>query len=274
MRNILKSRLISASLMFLLIDVIGGLLIVAPLLVFLRIQFEYSGSALKLWPIVSPEIFSDLLINHGQALLMFLIAAAVIWVAYFPLRVFFAAGIYGMIIPQGNGGGTQIDSVRKFLTASASSWIGFIKIDIFGILVYVVALFLGLMFGSLLGQLISFLKPLTIVIFLLLGSTYIQILKIEVIARDDTSLVKSLRSTRDRIGVSFLRLILGNAAVVLAGFIAVLISWSLLTRVRGHDWTMVNAFLSILLQQAMIFFICLAQVLRINFNSSVMGKGE
>ncbi len=273
MKKILKSKIIVASLLFVLLDIIGGLLIMAPLLVFLRVHFEYTGSAFKLWPVISPEVLSDILVNDYQALVMFFIAAVVIYVAYFPLKVFVTAGIYKIIISEKESG-EEIDSARTFFIRSAEIWIGFVKTDIFGILIYIVALFLGIVFGGILGRLGLFWRAVTILLFFLLGSTYIQILKIAVAGNKDTSLRSVIRYTRSRIAGSFLRLALGNVAVVLIGFLIVLGLWSLLLWTRSYDWNIVTASLSVILQQGMIFFICLAQVLRINFNHSVIRKGE
>jgi len=273
MKKILKSKIIVASLLFVLLHMIGGLLIMAPLLVFLRIHFEHTGSALKLWPVISPEVLSDMLVNDSQALVMFFIAAAVIYIAYFPLKVFITAGIYNIIIFKKESG-EAIDSARTFLTRSAGIWIGFVKADIFGILIYIVALFLGVVFGGFLGRLGPYWRPTVILLLLLLGSTYIQILKIAVVDNEDTSLRSVIRFTRGRIGGSFLRLVLGNVAVALVGFLIVLGLWSLLLWTRSYNWNVVTASLSVILQQGMIFFICLAQVLRINFNYSVIKKGE
>lgn len=274
MMNIFKNRIVTASLIFLLADVIGGLLIMAPLLIFLRVVFEYSGSALKLWPVVEPEIISDLFINQGQALAMFLIAAVVIYAAYFPLKTFLGAGVYGIVLFNKGRSGREINSVRTFLTGAAAAWLGFIKIGIFGIIAYAVAIFLGMIIGGLLGHLISFLGPVTVILFLLMASTYVQILKIAVVVKGGTSLRDAIRDTRENIASSFLRLLTGNIAVAVAGLLVAIVLWTLLKWVRSYDWNVISAFLSILLQQGMIFSICLAQVLRINFNYSVLGKGE
>jgi hypothetical protein len=273
MKTVLKSKIIIASLLFVLLDIVGGLLIMAPLLVFLRIHFEHSGSALKLWPLISPEVLSDILVNDYQALVMFFIAAAVIYMAYFPLKVFITAGIY-KIITSGKESDEGIDSARTFFIRSAEIWIGFFKTDVFGILIYMVALFLGLMFGEILGRFSLFWRAATVLLFVLLGSTYIQVLKIAIADNKDTSLRSAISFTRSRIAGSFLRLALGNVAVALVGFLIVLGLWSLLLWTRSYNWNIVTASLSVILQQGMIFFICLAQVLRINFNHSVIRKGE
>lgn len=274
MKSILKNRLVEASLIFLLVDVIGGLLIMAPLLIFLRMRFEYSGSALKLWPVISPGVISDMFINHGQALAMFLIAAVIIYLACFPLKMLLNAGVYSIILFNDGQSGREIDSVSRFLTGAALSLIGFVKIGIFGIIAYIVAIFLGMMIGGLLGNVISFLGPLTVILLLLMASTYLQILKIAVVIQNDTSLRNSIRFTRQKVATSFLRLLVGNVAVGLAGFIVMIILWTLLRWMRSYDWNLISALVSILLQQGLIFSLCLAQVLRINFNYSVMGKGE
>lgn len=273
MKKILKNKIVVASLLFVLLDMIGGLLIMAPLLVFLRIHFEYTGSALMLWPVIAPEVLSDILINDYQALIMFFIAAAVIFLVYFPVKVFITAGIYNIIVFNKEKN-EAIDSVRTFFIRSAGIWTGFLKADIFGVFVYIVALFLGIVFGGFLGRLGSFLRPAVILMLLLLGSTYIQILKIAIVDNDDTSLRSVIRYTRNRIRGSFLRLALGNVAVALIGILTVLGLWSLLIWTRSYNWSIITASFSVILQQGIIFFICLAQVLRINFNYSVIKKGE
>ncbi len=273
MKKILKSKIVVSSLLFVLLDMIGGLLIMAPLLVFLRIHLEYSSSALKLWPVISPEVLSDILINDYQALVMFFIAAIVIYLAYFPLKVFVTAGIYNIIISNRESG-EAIDSTRTFLTRSAGVWVGFVKADILAIPIYMVALFIGVVFGGIMGRLGSFWRPAIILLLLLLGSTYIQVLKIAVTENKDTSLRSVIRFTRDRIRGSLLRLVLGNVSVALIGLLFVLGFWSLLLWTRSYDWNIVTASISVILQQGMIFSICLAQVLRINFNHSVIKKGE
>ena len=91
----------------------------APLLVFLRIHLEHSGSAFKLWPVISPGVLSDILVNDYQALVMFFMAAVVIYIAYFPLKVFITAGIYNVIICR-KGSGEEIDSASSIIEKTVS----------------------------------------------------------------------------------------------------------------------------------------------------------
>ena len=272
MRKILKSRILAAALLSTLLHIIGGLLVMAPFLVFLRINLEHSGSAFKLWPVISPEVIGDLLINNLQALTLYLIAAVVIYIAYFPLKTLLTAGIYCMIVSK--NGETVTLSMSDYLKNAILLWPGFVKVAIFGVPVYLISLFLGQIFGGMLGHIGSFLHPATILIFLLLSSTYLQILKVRMVTLNDSSLRKSMKATRNQIAASLGRIIIGNVSVGVVGLGIVFLFWLLLKRVRAFDWNLFSASGSIVLQQLIVFVVCLAQVLRINYNYSILKKGE
>jgi hypothetical protein len=72
---------------------------------------------------------------------------------------------------------------------------------------------------------------------------------------------------------SFGRLFVGNLSVSLAAFIAVMIIWFILKAVKSADWNIFIMALAIIIQQVMIFTVCLGQSIRINFNYSVIKKG-
>jgi hypothetical protein len=56
--------------------------------------------------------------------------------------------------------------------------------------------------------------------------------------------------------------------------VVVLIFWFILKAIKSSDWSLVLMIITIIIQQIMVFTICLAQSLRINFNYSVIKKGE
>ena len=90
----------------------------------------------------------------------------------------------------------------------------------------------------------------------------------------DNSLKTALRETRERIAGALLRIIIGNVSVGLAAFLVVLILWFVLKAIKSSEWSVILMILAILVQQMMALAICLAQALRINFNFSVIKKGE
>ncbi len=274
MKKFFQNRLLIATLLSTLLHIVGGLLIMAPFLIFLRLHLEHSGLAFKLWPVISMKIPGDILINHQQALTIYFIAAAIIYAAYFPLKILFTAGIYYMIIAEDADPKSERYSITEYLKKALTVWPGFIKIAIFGVLVYITAIFIGFIFGGILSNIGSLFKPITVLLFLLLGSTYLQILRIHMVAGGTSSLRNSIKSTKNNIAGSLGRIALGNIAVFAAVIVAVLLPWSLLKWVRSYDWSLFAGAISIILQQVIVLLICLAQVLRINFNHSFLRKGE
>jgi len=273
MRKFLKSKLLAATLLSALLEIVGGLLVMAPFLIFFRIHLEHSGSAFKLWPVISPDVIGDLLINDLQALIIYLLAATVIYIAYFPLKTLLTAGIYAMIMSK-TSPDPEIRSMSDYLSQAVCIWPGFIKAALFGVPVYIVSLFVGIIFGGILGHIGSFLRPAVILIFLLMGSTYLQILKIRMITSGNPSLRNSIKETRSHIASAPGRIILGNISVTAAGLAAAFVLWLILKWVRDFDWNLLSASCSLVLQQAIVFVVCLAQVLRINYNHSILKKGE
>ena len=92
------------------------------------------------------------------------------------------------------------------------------KIGLFAVIVYTISIFVGMMFGNFLGRFSDFLKTVTVALFLLLGSTYIQILKIHVASTSETSLRAAMRETKEAISKGFLRILMGNISVSLVAF--------------------------------------------------------
>lgn len=274
MIRILKNRLLAAALMFMLTHIIGGLLVAAPLLVFMRIQFEHTEAVLHLWPLLSVEVLGDLIINNSQALTVYLIAAVVIYLAYFPLRVLVSAAIYEMVISGVKGSEEGVSFLSEYMKSAVKVWTGFLKIAIFGIPVYGVALLLGLTFGGILGRVWTFFKPLALILSFLLASTYLQILRIHMVTGGNSSLRNSIMKTREQIAASLGRIAIGNISVGAVGILAAAVVWFALKWIRGFEWSFVSAGISLFFQQAIVFVLCLSQTIRINFNNSILRKGE
>jgi hypothetical protein len=274
MMNILKNRLFAATLMFLLLDLAGGFLILAPLLVILRNRFEHSGEALSLWPVIKALTLTDILINDTQIIATFIISAIVIFFIFMLLRTFFSGGIYGIIIfkrdPSAPG---EANSFRNFLTGAAEIWPGFIKMSLFSILVYFVAIFVGAILSQIVSGLGYFWRAVVFMFFILVGSTYIQILKAEIVVTRDTSVGHAISSTRLNVARSAARVIAGNLSVVIVGAVAAWVLWLILAWIRGYGWNTALAVLSIILEQGIVFVICLMQVIRINYNYSIIKRG-
>jgi hypothetical protein len=274
MKRLFENRLLAAALLFMLTHIIGGLLVAAPLLVFMRVQFEHSGSAMKLWPVMSIEVLGDLMINNSQALMVYLIASVVIYLAYFPLRVLATGAIYHMVILEDGVSGRGASPLPGYLAKAVTVWTGFLKAAIFGLPVYGVALLLGLTFGGILARIWTVFKPLTLVLFLLLASTYLQILRIHMVTSGNSSLRNSMVKTRAQIAASLGRIAIGNASVGTVAILGAGVIWLALRWVRGFEWSFVSAGISLIFQQGIVFVLCLSQAIRINFNNSVLRKGD
>ncbi len=229
MKNILKNRLIAATLMFLLLNLTGAFLIMAPILVILRNRYDHSQAALSLWPVISPLMLSDILINDAQMLGTFIISAVVILTFYMLLRTYFSGGIYGVIILDNNKATLDANNpLKDFLIRCASFWPGFIKASLFSILVYLITIFLGVFFAKLISILGIFWQIVIFLFFMLLGSTYIQLLKARLVSGDTGSVTEAIRFTRPMIAKSAFRLIAGNLAVVVVGALIIFILWKIL----------------------------------------------
>jgi len=274
MKKLLKSRFLAATLLFSLLQIVGGLLVAAPFLVFLRLPLEHSGLARGLWPAISPEIIGELLINNIQVLLVCSVAAAVIYVAYFPLKILFTAAVYDMIIVKSGEQTAGEASMAEHLKQAVAVWPGFVKTELFGIPIYITAIFLGIAFGGIAGRLAGFLRPTAILLFALIGSSYLQILRIRMVIDRTSSLRDSIRNTKKDIAGSLGRIILGNISVAAVGLLIIMLPWSLLKWTRGMEWSLLSASFSLVCQQIMVLLVNLAQALRINFNHSVLRKGE
>jgi hypothetical protein len=275
MKNILKNRLFAASLMFLLLNLAGAFLIMAPLLVILRNRFDHSRAAFDLWPVISPLLLTDILINDTQMLGTFIISAVVIMALYMLLRTYFSGGIYGIIVLEKDNNDQGVENpIKDFLVRSAAFWPGFIKASLFSILVYLLAIFLGAFFAKLVSMFGFFWQVVIFLFFMLLGSIYIQLLKARLVSGGAGSVTEAIRFTRPIISQSAFRLIAGNLAVVIVGAVIVFMLWKILAFLRGFGWNVGLAALSIIFEQVIIFTICLMQVIRINFNYSIIKRGE
>lgn len=274
MKKILKSRLSVATLLSALLDIVGGLLIAAPILIFLRIHLENTASAFEFWPVISPEVIGDILINDFQALVMYFLAAMIIYLAYIPLKLLFTAGIYCLVADSGQNLGEKIRPLSEYVKRAVGIWPGFVKVAILSVPVYLLFLFIGMIFGGILGKISGSLRPLTILFSLLIGSTYLQMLKIRMARTEDQSLRNSVKSTRSDIAESLGKIVLGNLSVAVATFLVVLLFWYLLRWTRNFDWNLLSGSISLLLQQAIVLTISLGQILRINYNNSILGKGD
>jgi len=272
MKKFLKNRVVLASALFGLLDFIQGFVIASPILIYLRIIYENTDSSLRLWPLPSIDVISDFLINHNDVFIFYIIAASVLYLVFFFVKSYFAGGIYRLLI-FGRDDPSSVKSAGDFLKSSSEIWIGFLKVGMFAILIYGLALFLGIIFGNFFGRFGGFIKFVIIALFLLLGSTYLQILKIYIASTSDISLKAALKDTRERISKAFMRILIGNISVSLAVFAAVLILWFILKVLKSSEWSVILMILTIIVQQLMVLSVCLGQSLRINFNYSIIKKG-
>jgi hypothetical protein len=272
MMKILGNRILLSTVLLFLLNVAGGLILLAPILVFLRNELGSSASTLLLWPAVSPSVVVDFLLNYRQALAVFAASAMVIYILYFLLRILFMGGVYHLVIFK-DAADRAIDSPSAFISRSTDAWPGFLKVALLAVVVYGIALFLGVSFGRLLGVLPTFWRLCIVAIFALIGSTFLQILRAKMISENSFSLRKAIRATRPLVAGSALRLIAGNISVAAVGISVAFVLWSINKGIRGNNWNFGVALLSFILQQTIVFTICLMQVVRINFNQSVIRKG-
>lgn len=273
MIRIFKNRIAVGSALLGLLDLIQGFVIASPILIYLRILYENTDSALRLWPLPSAEIVTDFMINHNDVFIFYIITAVVLYILFFFIKSFFIGGIYRLIIIDRQGS-DSIKTSSDFLRVSSQLWTGILKVEIFSGVIYILAVFLGLVFGGFLGRFWGFLRLALPALFIFLGSTYLQILRVHMAFTFDNSLKNALRETRERISGALLRIIIGNASVSLAALLAVLILWFVLKAIKSSEWGLILMILAILVQQMMVLVVCLAQALRINFNFSVIKKGE
>lgn len=273
MMRILKHKIVIASLMLLVVSLAGAFMALAPILVYLRGQFEKSDIAHRLWPVIHSDVITDIFLNFEQALILFFISLVFIYLLYVIIRTFFSGGIYSFLV-FGKDGDRGISSVRSFLSRAAALWPGFFKSALFGFFVYGICLFLGAVFGQVLHAFGPAIRIIFLLFFFLLGSTYLQLIRTQMVLTDTTSLRSAIKTTRLPIASSLIRLILGNLSVAIAGALIIFILWELLLAIRGSNWTALGAIFSIILQQAIVFVVCLMQAVRINFNHSILIRGN
>jgi len=270
MQTLIKSRIFRSALFLLAVEAIGAFAIMAPILIYFRIQFENTIIVRELWPVITPEFIGDILINYSQALAIFLLAGCIIYIAYFPLKTLFLAAIFSFLANEEN----RSRSLRDYLRSGLETWAGFLKLSLFSILIYLTAIFIGFTLGSLFEKFSRLLMMLTAGIFLLMASSYIQILRASIAIDGHTKLKSVILNTKNRIGKSFLRILIGNISVVIATGLILFLIWSLLKGIRDFEWNFATAALSFVIQQAMVLVICLAQAIRINFHISILKRGE
>ena len=273
MMKIFKNRIVLASALFGLLDFLQGFIIASPILIYLRLIYENKESSLSLWPLPSARVITDFILNHNDVIIFYLITASVLYTVYFIFKTLFAGGIYSLILFEKKND-NSIKSSGEFMGYSTITWTGFLKVGLFAIIVYTIAFFIGSMFGDFVGRFSGFLKVVIIALFLLMGSTYLQILRIHIVASSDNSLRRAMAGTKEAISKGFLRLIMGNVSVSIVVFILVMVMWFILRALKSSEWNVIIMIFTIIVQQLMVFTICLGQSLRINFNYSVIKKGE
>ena len=271
---IFKNRLIIAAIILLLVEIAGAFVLAAPSMVFLRNQFSKSDLTRDFWPIISPRVISDILVNDLQALVIIVLSAMVIYVMYILFKTFFLGGIYEFLVRTSGQEFPEFGTLKSYLSRCAAFWPGFLKISILGIIVYGIAIFLGLSFGQLFGRFGITWRIFILLIFIVIGSAYLQILRARMVADNNTSVRSAMRNTRPIIAERFLRIVIGNISVAVVGVIVVLVFWMILKGIRHYNWNIVTALLSIIIEQAIIFEIGLINVVRINFNYSIIKPVE
>jgi hypothetical protein len=276
MKKFLQNKIVVGSLMFLLMDLAGGFLIMAPFLISVRNIYERSGAARELWPAPSAAILIDILVNHAQMLATAAIAAFTIYLLFMVLRTFFLGGIYRVIIEGPvfmRGGDERRSGFQEFLARCAQSWAGFAKVAVAAVAIYTVAGFLGLAVGRVAASLGQLWMIAALLFVMLIASTFLQVLKISVAISGDNSVVNAIRGTRQTLAKTVPRLVLGNLSVVIIGALVCLGLWLVIKSVRGAEWNAARATITIILEQLIVLVVCLMQALRINFNHSVIRKG-
>jgi hypothetical protein len=272
--KLFRNKIIIASVEFFFLNLAGAFIILAPLLVLLRNRLSLSGLSLKLWPVISPDILTDILVNETQMLSTYIISAMVIFTLYAVFRAFFSGGIHYFIVRENPSAEMpQTDYLKSFIAKSAELWISFLKVSLLSIVVYMIAAFLGFTIGSILSALGAFWRVLIFLIFLLIGSTFLQMIRIRLAATSELSVLGAIRGMRQALSKSLLRIILGNLSVSIAGILLLLLLWVILKAFRAGDYNAFRAFASVVLEQAIVFVICLMQVIRINYNHSIIKRG-
>jgi hypothetical protein len=274
MRNLFKNRILVGALIFWAIDFVQGFAVLSPILVYLRLKFEKSASVFQLWPLPSPDVLADIMINYKEILGFYFITAIVLMILFQLLKSLVTAGVYHFIIFRDNDQSGSNRTLAAFVQNSASNWTGFLKIDIFAIPVYLLAFFLGMIFGNFAANLGRFFEYIFLVLFFISASTYLQILRIQILNQDSNSLREAIKNTRPAIADSLLRILIGNISVALISFIIFYLFWILLKFTKSADWSIIIAVLTIIIQQLMILILCAAQALRVNYNFSVTRKGD
>jgi hypothetical protein len=263
-----------ASLLFLGLNLAGSFLILAPFLVSVRNALERSDLSRDLWPVISPDIVVELIANHSQMLATFAVSAIATYIIFILLKTLFAGGIYKIIVRGPESESIMPDNpVTAFFQDSARLWPGFIKASLFAMVVYGVAIFLGLTLGRIFSAFGLFWQILFTAFILLVGSTYLQFLKVKMATDGNTSLVEAISGTRPAIARWAPRIILGNISVAGAGVLLGLGLWHIIRWVRDDDQTAIAAIITILAEQLIVLIFCLMQVIRINFNQSIFKKG-
>ena len=243
----------------------------APLLVILRNELIRSAMALKLWPVIAPDVMGDILLNRAESLAAYTVSALVILGLYTLLWTLFSGGIYTLLVANPE---RKVDTPRSFMQHAVTLWPGYLKLLIVAFIAYSIAIFLGFTFGQIIGRLWGGLRFAFPLLFLLMASTYMQILKNQMAYSGDISLKNCIRVTRGFISKNLTRYLLGNVAVAIIGILVVFILFLILKGIRSFEWNLLTAIISILLEQLIVFVICLVQAIRINFNHSLIQRGS
>jgi hypothetical protein len=272
--KLFKNKIIIATALFLLLNWAGAFIILAPILVIIRNRLGLSAMSKNLWPIISSQVLADTIVNDVQMLSAYIISAMVILILYLLIRIFITGGIYDIIISETNTLDDSGDSrLSYFFKKSASLWSPFFRITLLAIIVYLAMIFLGFTVSRILSFLGLFGRKLIFLFFMLIGSTFLQIIRAKIAFESGKSVMGSIRSLRPILSKSLLRIIAGNLSVALAGFVISLLFWLILKGIRSAEWNPILAIISAILEQAIVFTICLMQVIRINFNCSIIRKG-
>jgi hypothetical protein len=277
MKKILQNKILVGSLMFLMLDLAGGFLILAPFLISIRNVYESSAMSFDLWPAPSASILIDILINHPQILATSAIAAFTIYLLFTLLRTYFAGGIY-RIIMDGPGfirnGDERRSGFQEFLAKTSQSWAGFVKVGVAAVAIYTVAGFLGFTVGRVFAGLGAFWMIAFIMFVMLIASTYLQILKITIVTSRDNSVINAIRGSRQILAKAAPRLVIGNLSVVVIGALICLALWLIIGSVRGSEWNAARGAITIILEQLIVLAVCLMQAVRINFNNSIVSAKD
>jgi len=266
-----------AAMVLYIFRIIMASIVILPLFVFITGKFANSTLADKFWPLPQGASFFELIWQLKELIPFILPLLFVVIVIYFVLSQLINGGIYESI------NRNESLNVADFISACGRNFLGFIKIALVGIPVYIISalaidlvgLFIGKIIGLIAGSGAAAIVNYLIVFVSLYGvAGFFAIMRLILTRKNRSSLRFSFTQTRDILNGKARYFIALNGIAGALTLISFVLAGLMITLPYKLSFSSGVMILTLIIQQAAIFWFGFAEIIQIRINSRFIKEAD